>query len=156
MSPFYRLLLLPVVSSLILFGGCDDIFPGGELEDAQDELRETVDEKEELWQEQNITDYRLRYRQQVGVEPVDSVTVEVTGGTFDSVVAMSSVSEEALIVKDVDSFFDLIRERVGKERVLDWSADFNDSLGYPTRYEARFDDRPSEQVQTLDLMETTE
>lgn len=149
----FGLLTVGLVAVLIV-SGCD-IFsePNDEL---SDQIRQRVQQRRQQWQDQNIEDYQLIYSQQVGDILVDSIRVVVRSRTVDSVFTSRDLSEDEVLVKTVLSFFDLIESRIGEDE-SQFSADFDENRGFPTRYTADFQDgRQSQTVLTTALIDSVE
>lgn len=146
-SPGRPILFLVILMGFGFVFGCDFFSE----ESIREEQRARIDENKQRWTEQNITDYYLTYRQRANEAVIDSITIFVSARTLDSMSATSSISRENVLVKNVDSFFEQIREKVGNENVLDFAVNFDDSLGYPSRYAATFEDRPDEEIVTLEF-----
>lgn len=145
-----RALLIVYLFGLVFLAGCD-VLLGGQEEDVRQAIREQVDQREQLWQDQEINDYQLVYSQLADRKRIDSVIVFVSGGDVDSTWTSSTAGREDIVVEDVESFFQVIRDRVGDDDVDTWNANFNDSLGYPSQYQAVFVDGEEEEVKVLDL-----
>lgn len=149
---FYLFLASALV--LLWVPGCD-LFTAPGQDGLREKMKKRVQERREQWEEQGIENYQLKYSQQIGETRVDSVSVHVQDGAVDSVLVSSTVSRDELLVGTVDSFFDLIESRLG-EPESQFSADFDQNLGFPTSYTADFlDGRPSQTVVTLALRDST-
>jgi len=139
---------------ILLLLGCG--FTG--TDDTQENIRERIDQQRELWQDQNVEDYTLVYRQRRGTVVLDSVKVFVRAGVVDSVAVFTAeddVGDDEPLIGTVESFFTLIENRVGEE-VSQFSANFDEQRGFPTEYGATFDsERRREDVRTIRLEEST-
>ncbi|MCS3823614.1 hypothetical protein GGP51_002569 [Salinibacter ruber] len=129
--------------------GCDFI-TGSDREQVQSQIRQRIESRRDQWSSQNIHDYSFVYSQRVGKKVVDSVKVYVKKGRVDSICTSVHTSEKRVLVGTVDSFFSLILKRVG-EKKSQFSADFEQELGYPTEYTAKFANRPDHVVSTFSV-----
>lgn len=148
-----RYCLLVLAAGVFAVAGCD--ISG----DVKDQVRAKLENARQQWQEQDIQDYRFRYSQQRGSVIVDTVEVFVRSGTIDSIATSPDVSEDEPLVGTVESFFDLIEDRVDEAGDDDsqFSASFDDRRGFPTSYSADFrDERRDHDIITIGLADSTE
>jgi hypothetical protein len=149
---FAARLLIGILGAAVVLSGCD-IFTGANDELAG-QIRQRVQDRQQQWQNQNIEDYQLIYSQQVGDVLVDSIEVFVRSRTVDSIATSRDIPEEEVLVGTVASFFDLIEARIGEDE-SQFTADFDEDQGFPTRYTADFQDgRQSQTVLTTALVDS--
>lgn len=140
-----RLWMFVLVIGGLGLGGCG--FGGN----AQNQVREQLENAREKWQAQEIQDYRLVYQQQRGSTIVDTVEVFVQTGQVDSIRTTPTVSDGELLVRTVDSFFDLIEARIAED-ASQFGANFDTEQGFPIDYNANFNDgRRSQDIITVAL-----
>jgi len=132
----YHVLLL--VAGAFLAGGCD--FGSS----ARSQARDRLESARETWQSQNIENYRFVYRQQRGDVIVDTAEVFVREGRVDSISTSPDGREDDLLVGTIASFFDLIEARIGEED-SQFGANFDRERGFPTDYNAGFQDSRRDQ-----------
>lgn len=143
----FRFYLLAFAIGIFATGGCD--FEGG----AEEQVRDQLENARQKWQEQDIQTYQLVYSQQRGDVIVDTAKVFVRSGAVDSTATTPNVSDEELLVGTVESFFDLIESRIGEEG-SQYGANFHEEQGFPTSYNADFqDDRRDHDIITIELVE---
>ncbi len=116
-----------------------------------------MEEARQRWQEEAIQDYQFVYTQQRGDVIVDTAEVFVRAGTVDSIATSpADVPEEELLVGTVESFFDLIEPRIGEED-SQFGANFDEDQGFPTEYNAGFqDDRRDQDIITIEFVDSVE
>lgn len=145
-------LSIGVLVGLLAIAGCD-LFSDAN-DGVSDQILERVQERRQQWLDQNIEDYQLIYSQQVGDVLVDSVEVFVRSRTVDSIATSRDIPEDEVLIGTVGSFFDLIEARVGEDD-SQFTADFDEEQGFPTRYTADFqDDRRSQTVLTTAVVDS--
>lgn len=147
-------ILICVLFGTFIISGCDLFTNPGEA--LSDKISQRVQERRQQWKDQTIEDYQLIYSQQVGDILVDSVQVFVRSRTVDSVRTSRDIPEEEILVETVGSFFDLIEARIGED-ASQFTTDFDEDHGFPTRYTADFQDgRQSQTVLTTALVDSVQ
>jgi len=146
-----RFFLLSLILAVGFVGGCD--FGGG----IQDQVRDQLEDARQRWQEQNLQDYQLVYAQQRGETIVDTARVFVRSGAVDSIsTSPDDIPDDELLVGTVESFFALIESRIGEEE-SQLGANFDTDQGFPTSYDATFEDeRRDQDIITITLLESDE
>ncbi|WP_263818216.1 DUF6174 domain-containing protein [Salinibacter sp.] len=145
----------PVILVLVLVAGAGcDILSQQNTEDTRDAIRERVEMARQTWAEQDISTYQVTYDQRVGSVAASNIEVYVSGGEVDSVSSLGSIEEDDLLVTTIDSFFDLVLDRIGEEGSR-FRADFDDEQGFPVSYNADFqDDRRNQDIITIALVDS--
>lgn len=134
--------------SVSIFGGCNFGF------DVENQVRDRLNEARQRWQEQSIRNYQLTYSQQRGNVIIDTAEVFVRSGTVDSIATPPNVSEDELLIGTVESFFELVKARIGEED-SQFGANFDEERGYPTSYNADFQDgRRNQDIITIALVDS--
>lgn len=140
-----RLCFLVALVGGFVLGGCN--FGSN----AENQARNQLENAREKWQAQEMQNYRFVYQQQRGGTIVDTIEVFVQTGQVDSVRTVPEVSDEEILVRTIDSFFDLIEARIGEEE-SQFGANFDSEKRFPVDYNAGFQDgRRSQDIITLSV-----
>lgn len=141
------ILILPIM--LFVLTGCD-LIPQ-ENEKLREEMMKEIEDREMEWRDKDINRYKFTYSQQVGDLKVDSISVFVDEGAVDSVHSSRPIEKEDMLVETVESFFRLIEQRVQSNGMSQYSVSFDEEWSYPTEFMAIYEERPREEISTINV-----